>query len=46
MYHIGMTQWIVGNEPLEESCKRLEKYDYDGIEFAEDPYHLDIAKCR
>ena len=46
MYHIGMTQWIVGNEPLEESCKRLEKYDYDGIEFAADPYHLDIAKCR
>lgn len=45
MYHIGMTQWIVGNEPLETSCKRLCDCHYDGIEFAADPYQLDAEKC-
>lgn len=45
MYHIGMTQWIVGNESLETSCKRLCDCHYDGIEFAADPYQLDAEKC-
>ena len=45
MYHIGMTQWIVGNEPLEVSCARLKKYGYDGIEFAAEPYSLNAQDC-
>lgn len=45
MYHIGMTQWIVGNEPLETSCARLWNCHYNGIEFAADPYHLDAEEC-
>ena len=45
MYHIGMTQWIVGNEPLEVSCVRLKKFGYDGIEFAAEPYSLDVEEC-
>jgi sugar phosphate isomerase/epimerase len=40
-----MTQWIVGDEDLETSCKRLQKYDYDGIEFAAEPYKLDADEC-
>lgn len=45
MYHIGMTQWIVGDEPLEKSCARLKRYGYDGIEFAAEPYTLDAEEC-
>ena len=45
MYHIGMTQWIVGDEPLEVSCERMQRYGYDGIEFAAEPYSLDAQDC-
>jgi sugar phosphate isomerase/epimerase len=45
MYHIAMTQWIVGNEDIETSCRRLEKYGYDGIEFAAEPRKLDAEAC-
>lgn len=45
MYHIGMTQWIVGDEPLETSMKRLYDCGYDGIEFAAEPYTLDPEEC-
>jgi len=45
MYHIAMTQWIVGDEDLETSCKRLQRYGYNGIEFAAEPYHLDASEC-
>lgn len=45
MYHIGMTQWIVGNEPLEVSCARMHDCGYDGIEFAAEPYTLDAEEC-
>ena len=45
MYHIGMTQWIVGNEPLEVSCARLRRCGYNGIEFAAEPYDLDPEEC-
>ena len=46
MYHIGMTQWIVGDELLEVSCKRLQQCGYDGIEFAADPYGLNAEECQ
>lgn len=45
MYHIGMTQWVAGDEPLEVSCARMKKYGYDGIEFAAEPYQLDADEC-
>jgi sugar phosphate isomerase/epimerase len=45
MYHIAMTQWIVGDEDIETSCRRLEKYGYDGIEFAAEPHKLDAEAC-
>jgi len=46
MYHLAMTQWIVGDEKLEKSCERLRRYGYDGIEFAAEPYELDAAACN
>ena len=46
MYHIGMTQWIVGDEDLDISCKRMQMCGYDGIEFAAEPYKLDARKCK
>jgi sugar phosphate isomerase/epimerase len=45
MYHIAMTQWIVGDEDLAASCGRLQEYGYDGIEFAAEPYKLDAEEC-
>ena len=45
MYHIAMTQWIVGNEPMEKTCERLYRYGYDGIEFAAEPYELKPESC-
>lgn len=46
MYKIGMTQWVVGNEPLQNSFERLKKYGYDNIEFAAEPYSLKIDECK
>jgi sugar phosphate isomerase/epimerase len=40
-----MTQWIAGDEDIETSCRRLQKYGYNGIEFAAEPYKLDAEKC-
>lgn len=45
MYHIAMTQWIAGNESIEKSCIRLQKYGYNGIEFAAEPRKLSAAEC-
>ncbi|MDR0718787.1 MAG: sugar phosphate isomerase/epimerase [Treponema sp.] len=45
MYHIAMTQWIAGDEDIETSCRRLQKYGYNGIEFAAEPHKLDAEKC-
>lgn len=45
MYKYAMTQWIVGNEDMEISFQRLQKYGYDAIEFAADPYGLDVERC-
>lgn len=41
MFKYSMTQWIVGNEDIAYSFQRLQKYGYDGIEFAAEPYTLD-----
>ena len=45
MYRYGLTQWVMGNEPLEKSFERLKKCGYDDIEFAADPYGLDAEYC-
>jgi sugar phosphate isomerase/epimerase len=45
MYHIAMTQWIAGDEDIETSCRRLQKYGYDGIELAAEPHKLDAEEC-
>ncbi len=44
MYEYSMTQWIVGDEELEQSFSRLKKYGYDGIELAAEPYSIDTAE--
>jgi sugar phosphate isomerase/epimerase len=46
MYHLAMTQWIVGDEDLETSCKRLQQYGYNGIEFAAEPHKLNAEECN
>lgn len=45
MYKYAMTQWIVGNEDMEVSFQRLKENGYDAIEFAADPYNLDVDRC-
>lgn len=46
MYRYSMTQWIVGDEAMENSFQRLKKYGYDGIEFAAEPYQLDADELK
>lgn len=44
MYKYSMTQWIVGDEDIEQSFRRLKNCGYDGIEFAAEPYTLDAER--
>ena len=46
MYQYSMTQWIAGNEAIEESFKRLGRFGYDGIEFAAEPETSDVSYLR
>ena len=46
MYKYGITQWILGNEDIEESFKRIKKYGYDTIEFAAEPETIDINRVK
>lgn len=46
MFRYGMTQWIVGEEPLENSFIRLRDCGYDSIEFAGEPDTLNADECR
>ncbi len=41
-YQYSVTQWIYGNEDIEQSMIRLKKYGYSGMEFAAEPYSLDV----
>jgi sugar phosphate isomerase/epimerase len=45
MFSIGMTQWVVGNEPMERSFERLNRCGYDEVEFAAEPYALNPEEC-
>lgn len=46
MYRYSMTQWIAGNEDMDQSMQRLKDCGYDGIEFAAEPYALDGEELR
>jgi D-psicose/D-tagatose/L-ribulose 3-epimerase len=45
VYRYSMTQWIVGNEDLEDTFRRLKKYGYDAIELDAEPYTADQDRC-
>lgn len=44
MYKYSMTQWIAGNEPVEDSFKRLAGCGYDGIEMSADVPSVDVEE--
>lgn len=46
MYKYSVTQWIYGNESLEDSLKRLQKYGYQGVELAGEPDTIDIDQTK
>jgi D-psicose/D-tagatose/L-ribulose 3-epimerase len=46
MFKYSATQWIFGNEDLEVSLKRLQKYGYDAAEIIGEPYTVDIGKTK
>jgi D-psicose/D-tagatose/L-ribulose 3-epimerase len=45
MYRYSMTQWIAGDENLEDTFRRLKRYGYDAIEFNAEPYTADQGLC-
>lgn len=46
MFKYSATQWIYGNESLEDSLKRLKKFGYQGVELAGEPYTIDIEETK
>ncbi|MDQ1005470.1 D-psicose/D-tagatose/L-ribulose 3-epimerase [Neobacillus niacini] len=46
MFKYSATQWIFGNESLEDSLKRLKKYGYQGVELAGEPYTIDVEETK
>jgi D-psicose/D-tagatose/L-ribulose 3-epimerase len=46
MFNYSATQWIYGNESLEDSLKRLKKYGYQGVELAGEPDSLNIDSTK
>ncbi|MCR2823878.1 sugar phosphate isomerase/epimerase family protein [Lederbergia panacisoli] len=46
MFKYSLTQWIFGNESLEESLKRLKKYEYDGVELAGEPDLINLQETK
>ncbi|WP_413300925.1 sugar phosphate isomerase/epimerase [Bacillus sp. 1P10SD] len=46
MYKYSATQWIFGNESLEDSLKRLKKYGYQGVELAGEPDSIDVEETK
>ncbi|KIL49425.1 sugar phosphate isomerase/epimerase family protein [Jeotgalibacillus soli] len=46
MFQYSATQWIFGNEELEDSLKRLKKFGYDGVELAGEPYTINIQETK
>lgn len=46
MFRYSATQWIFGDEGIEASLQRLQKYGYDGVELAGEPYSIDIHQTK
>ncbi|TCN21188.1 sugar phosphate isomerase/epimerase family protein [Mesobacillus foraminis] len=46
MFKYSATQWIYGNESLEDSLKRLKRFGYQGVELAGEPYTIDIEETK
>lgn len=46
MFEYSATQWIYGNENLEDSLKRLKKYGYQGVELAGEPDSINIEATK
>lgn len=46
MFEYSATQWIYGDESLEDSLKRLNKYGYEGVELAGEPDSIDIETTK
>lgn len=46
MYTYSMTQWINGNESVEDSFRRLKKYGYNGIEMSADAPNVNPDEIR
>ncbi len=46
MFKYSITQWISGNEDIEDSFKRIKKYNYDYIELAAEPYTTDVKRVK
>ena len=42
----AVSNWIYGDEPLEDVFKRLQRYGYDGIEFVGEPGRYDIEEIK
>ncbi len=46
MFKYSATQWIFGNERLEDSLIRLKKYGYHGVELAGEPFSIDVEETK
>lgn len=46
MFKYSVTQWIFGNEDLEQSLIRLKKNGYDGVELAGEPEKIDVELTK
>jgi D-psicose/D-tagatose/L-ribulose 3-epimerase len=46
MFNYSVTQWIFGNESLEDSLERLKNNGYEGVELAGEPDSIDIEDVK
>ncbi|WP_062108848.1 sugar phosphate isomerase/epimerase family protein [Bacillus niameyensis] len=46
MFKYSVSQWIYGNENIEETLQRLSKYQYDGIELKGEPDSINLAETK
>ncbi len=46
MFKYSATQWIFGNEGIENSLIRLKKFGYDGVELSGEPSLIDVDEVN
>jgi sugar phosphate isomerase/epimerase len=44
--HYAVSNWIYGDEPLEDVFKRLQRYGFDGIELVSEPERYNVQEVR